>query len=63
MRELHGVADKDGDPHIMVGEAEGKWMRLRVGLHGNWASLTPESARHLARQLLRLAKRIESRGQ
>ena len=59
IRELHGVAKRDtGEPLITVGEV-GNTVRVAVGYAGT--NLRPQSARHLARSLYRLARRIEQR--
>lgn len=59
-REVHGVANNEGNPVVTVSEQLDGWIFVKTAASfGN--SIRPASARCLARQLYRLARRIEAR--
>lgn len=61
VREVFGVAKNDGDVLVTVCE-HGAWIRLDASRYsGDSRYLTVPAARRLARQLHRLARRIERR--
>lgn len=58
VREVHGVAKNDGDTLITVKES-GKLVKIEIC--SSWATMSAPAARHFARQINRLARRIEAR--
>lgn len=58
VREVHGVAKNDGDILVTVRE-QGSVIRIEMG--HMWATMNPKRAHYFARQLNRLARRIENR--